>query len=538
MFFLPNTYIHNETVYVSLDNLLINVRSIELLHDGWLEQQLVESHVLIIVKSGMGRLMMGINEYILKQDAVHIAVPGQTIGVSRAEADELDLYVIKFDVFRDRMSVEIFPMKGELLIYPQTEMVILCELMNSCYRSEQSLERFRGQSVFQELLYLIIKNIRQLPDLDSRGAMDRTKAYIESHYHESLTIQLLARMAEISPKYYVNLFKKIYYKSTIDYVTEVRINNAKKLMVHSDVRLRDIAHQVGYNDEFYFSRIFKKVVGVSPKAYMKNRRRKIVAYSSGVLGQLLALDIIPYGAPLHPKWSGYYYKMYRADIQLHLSAYRYDEDWESNIEAITHAEPDMIISIDILQPVEKERLESVAPVIYIPWIDKNWREQLQLTAEYLGVSQEAEAWILNYDKKVKFARERLNRELRDDTILIMSIYKQTYFLCPARGMKEVLYDDLQLKLVPQVHPFECKQPLTIDQLVELDADRILLNICQEPESLDHWRSLQTSSLWQNLKAVRRNHVYYISSDPWREYSAYACERIVDDMLRIMDGDRP
>ncbi|MDT2258386.1 helix-turn-helix domain-containing protein [Paenibacillus larvae] len=44
----------------------------------------------------------------------------------------------------------------------------------------------------------------------------------------------------------------------MDYVTEVRVNSAKKLMVRSDARLRDIAHQVGYNDEFYFSRKFKK----------------------------------------------------------------------------------------------------------------------------------------------------------------------------------------------------------------------------------------------------------------------------------------
>ncbi|MDT2302956.1 AraC family transcriptional regulator [Paenibacillus larvae] len=103
-----------------------------------------------------------------------------------------------------------------------------------------------------------MKNFRLQPDSDSRTALDRTRSYMDNHYNENLTIEQLAHMAEVSPKYFVDLFKKTYGKSAMDYVTEVRVNSAKKLMVRSDARLRDIAHQVGYNDEFYFSRKFKK----------------------------------------------------------------------------------------------------------------------------------------------------------------------------------------------------------------------------------------------------------------------------------------
>ncbi|MDT2273883.1 ABC transporter substrate-binding protein [Paenibacillus larvae] len=100
---------------------------------------------------------------------------------------------------------------------------------------------------------------------------------------------------------------------------------------------------------------------------MKNRRRKIAAYSAPILGQLLALNIIPFAAPLHPKWSAYYYKMYRTDIPVHLSAYRFNQDWESNIEALMSASPDLIIcSRDNLHPDEKEKLEQIAPVFLFP----------------------------------------------------------------------------------------------------------------------------------------------------------------------------
>ncbi|HEY2491360.1 MAG TPA: AraC family transcriptional regulator [Paenibacillus sp.] len=535
---MSNTFLHDEHVDVSLDHLLFKVRSIEHLRGGQMEQQLIDSHVLIIVKNGVGRLTMDLHDYLLKKDIVHIALPGQTIGVSSKEVDGLDLYVIKFEVFRDAVPMDSCPLKGEILIYPQTQPIILCDLMYTHCRSDLALERFRGQFVFQELLYWIMTNIRLSPETDSRTALDRTKAYIESHYNENLTIEQLARMAKVSPKYYVDLFKKTYGKSAIDYVTEVRVNCAKQFMVQSDARLRDIAHQVGYNDEFYFSRKFKQEVGVSPTAYMKNRRRKIVAYSTPILGQLLALKMIPYAAPLHPKWSAYYYKMYRKDIPLHLSGYRFNKDWEANIEALSQSGPDMIISLDNLDSHEKEKLEEIAPVSFIPLMDKNWREQLQLTAQLLEVSQEAESWLHNYDQKVKFARGRLSQILSDDTVLVMSVHKECYYLCPARGMRDVLYDDLQLNPPSGFDPAKYNQIMTADQLTQFDADRILLNICQEPESLRYWELFQSSSLWQDLKAVRRNHVHFISSDPWREYSAYACERIVDDLLKLLDGDRP
>lgn len=531
--------LQNENIYASLDELWFKLRGAELLRDGRMEQQLIESHVLIIVKNGEGHLTIDLQEYRLRQEAMHIALPGQTIGAAAEAGSELDLYVIKFDVIPDSKLKEDFQLKGEIPVYPDPQMVILSEFIYAYSRSEHPLERFRGQSAFQELLYWIMKNIRLQPESDSRTALDRTKAYIDNHYNENLTIEQLARMAEVSPKYFVDLFKKTYGKSAIDYVTEVRVRHAKRFMVQSDAKLRDIAHQVGYSDEFYFSRKFKKEVGVSPTVYMKNRRRKIVAYESSVLGQLLPLNIIPFAAPLHPKWTAYYYKMYRSEIPVHLSAYRFNEDWQSNIEALMHAGPDLIIgSRENLHEEEMEKLERVAPVFIIPDLEKNWRQQFGLIAQLLGASHEADSWLQGYDRKVKDARDRLERDLKNETVLVMSIHKQSYYLCPTRGMRDVLYHELELNPVPGYNPAEYNQVISADQIAKFDADRILVNVCQEPESLSHWQSLQSSRLWQDLRAVRKNHVYCISSDPWREYSAYASERMVDDLLKFLYGDHP
>ncbi|RKN84764.1 AraC family transcriptional regulator [Paenibacillus ginsengarvi] len=510
------------------DDIWIKLRSTDLL-SGELEHRLVSSHMLLLSRTGGGRLTIDVTEYTLRPDTAYFICPGQTIGVAVHDKDGPELFAFQYDVFRDGEADHAFPYAGEVPIYPEQQIGALCELVYGSSRHDNSLERFRGQSAFQELLYWIAKQTRRRTT-DSRAAIDRTKAYIDSHYGESITIDQLARMAEISSKYYVDLFKRTYGLSAIDYLTEVRVTAAKRLMARSGALLRNIAQQVGYGDEFYFSRKFKQETGVSPTVYMKNRRRKIAVYSSPILGHLLALDIIPYAAPLHPKWTAHYYKLFKSDIPLHLSAYRYNMHWESNLAKLAAAAPDLILGCDTLTGGEKDQLETIAPVVYVPYKERGWREQLRITAEAVDATREAEMWMQRYESKVTAAKRRLERQLGGQRVVAMSLFQQTIRLSPTAGMRDVLYGDLALLPPAGIDPGRKGEAITLDGLAAYDADRIMLNICQEPESLAEWERLQQLPEWLGIKAVRSGAVTLIASDPWREYSASACERMVDDMV--------
>jgi AraC family transcriptional regulator, transcriptional activator for feuABC-ybbA operon len=528
---LITTMMDSEHICRVLEQFWFKLRGVDIARFGGMEPQLLNTHVLVLSKHGEGRLAIDYTEYRLGEGAVHVAAPGQTIGMAAEEGQEAEVYVIRFDIQSDGEPEAEFPLRGEVPVHREAPTVVLCEILYEKSRSELRSERLLAQASFHELLCGVAANIRLLPD-DPRAALERTKAYIDNHFHENLTIGKLARMADISPKYYVDLFKKTYAQSTIDYITEVRIRHAKRMMLQADARLRDIAQQVGYSDEFYFSRKFKQQIGVAPTVYMKKRRRKIVAYTPGIAGHMLALGQIPYAAPLHPKWTAHYYEKYRFDIPHHLSAYRYNKDWKTNIEALYAAKPELVIcDSEYLQPEEKSCLESAAEVKYISGRDHNWREQFRLTSRYIGAEPEAEIWLSAYEHKAAAARERLQKLLSGEAFFIMCIHKDCYYPCTCRGMNEVLYDDLQLNRAPYPAGHSGRQEMSLEELARLEPDRILLNVCQEQESLQAWESVQASRLWSDMKAVRRNHVYPISSDPWREYSAYACERMIDDLMK-------
>ncbi|CAN7389343.1 response regulator [Paenibacillus sp. LjRoot153] len=94
-----------------------------------------------------------------------------------------------------------------------------------------------------------------------------TKQFINKHYKEELSLEKVAEYLQLSPAYLSNLFKKETGQNFIDYLTEVRIGRAKFLLKTTDLKNAEIAREVGYADEYYFSKVFKKNVGESPLKY-------------------------------------------------------------------------------------------------------------------------------------------------------------------------------------------------------------------------------------------------------------------------------
>ncbi|WP_258525397.1 response regulator [Paenibacillus sp. YN15] len=98
----------------------------------------------------------------------------------------------------------------------------------------------------------------------------RIKAFIQSHYgNHELKIQDIAGEVHFSPAYISYLFKKETGANLWDYVSEVRMEEAKRLLAGTDMKRYEISYQVGYQSPEHFSRMFKRLEGVSPADYRK-----------------------------------------------------------------------------------------------------------------------------------------------------------------------------------------------------------------------------------------------------------------------------
>lgn len=103
---------------------------------------------------------------------------------------------------------------------------------------------------------------------DSRPVREAMQ-YIQVHYSEKIQMDELAAQFYFTPSYFSELFKKKTGKTFTDYLTEVRMNNAKQLLRDSSLPVRLVAEKVGYKDVKYFSQQFMRLVGIKPSEYRR-----------------------------------------------------------------------------------------------------------------------------------------------------------------------------------------------------------------------------------------------------------------------------
>ncbi len=91
--------------------------------------------------------------------------------------------------------------------------------------------------------------------------------YVNSNYNRDISLNSAAEHVFLSPVYLCRLFKKEIGKSFIKYVMEIRAEKAKELLRNPDMKIYEIAREVGYNDIRYFTKMFKCLEGVTPVQY-------------------------------------------------------------------------------------------------------------------------------------------------------------------------------------------------------------------------------------------------------------------------------
>lgn len=123
------------------------------------------------------------------------------------------------------------------------------------------------------LLIWHTKNVEHIkPDLNRR--VELSINYMQQHLAKPLHVATLAGLINISPSYYAVLFKRQTGYSPIDYFIRLRMKHACSLLESTSLHVKEIAASLGYDDPFYFSRVFRTVVRNSPSEYRRSRRKE------------------------------------------------------------------------------------------------------------------------------------------------------------------------------------------------------------------------------------------------------------------------
>ncbi|WP_143762603.1 MULTISPECIES: helix-turn-helix domain-containing protein [unclassified Cohnella] len=110
--------------------------------------------------------------------------------------------------------------------------------------------------------------LTELPNIERlKSELRETIRYIEEHYQEDISLQEIAASIPMSESNFSRLFKKQTGVSFVEYLTQLRMEKAKELLLRPDEKVYEIALAVGYQDSRYFSQIFRKYTGDTPSEY-------------------------------------------------------------------------------------------------------------------------------------------------------------------------------------------------------------------------------------------------------------------------------
>jgi AraC-like DNA-binding protein len=140
-------------------------------------------------------------------------------------------------------------------------------------RTDHSLFSFCSlQSLAMAVLSVAFKNHSPADDTKKLNELYRFKdvvLFMDTHYHLNPPLEELASKMGMAPEYFHRQFKKLFTTTPHEYMFKRRISKARNLLKKTNLQIQEIAQECGYDNPFYFSRIFTKQLGISPTEYRK-----------------------------------------------------------------------------------------------------------------------------------------------------------------------------------------------------------------------------------------------------------------------------
>jgi AraC-like DNA-binding protein len=136
---------------------------------------------------------------------------------------------------------------------------------------KQYQSAIRLLSIFAQHLSMVSNQVLVQQQNAEPPMITKAKEFIRQHQNEALSLGQVARAVNTSTFYFCKMFKKVTGLNFTDYVARVRIEKAKNLLLNPNLRVSEIAYEVGFQSLTHFNRVFKKIVGQSPTRYRGQR---------------------------------------------------------------------------------------------------------------------------------------------------------------------------------------------------------------------------------------------------------------------------
>ncbi|WP_332630462.1 AraC family transcriptional regulator [Halalkalibacter flavus] len=156
------------------------------------------------------------------------------------------------------------------------------ETLFSMIFEESTIQAQGHKTISENFLTSIILLIQRMVQLDNINPTKsdtvvlalQIKEYLDKNYHKHLTLNEIAREFHMNPYYLSHVFNDMYNDSPINYLISRRMGEGKRLLINTNMKVREIASLLGYENPNYFTRIFTKTMGESPLQFKRSETKE------------------------------------------------------------------------------------------------------------------------------------------------------------------------------------------------------------------------------------------------------------------------
>ena len=215
--------------------------------------------IIIVLKGSFNCTISG-NDYHAAENDIFVFEKNEKF--KREVISPIECVYIQFDKFPVDLKSGI--MKINDLIRKESSIAYLAEAVRNC---DDSVARHFLKDIF------ILNNHPAINALSVNDeVVEKCIDFLKSNYGEFISLDMLAEKFGISKQWLIARFNECTGKSPMKYLSEIRVQNAKSLLINSALPVGLVAMQCGFENVYYFSNAFKKYTNVSPTCYRKNFR--------------------------------------------------------------------------------------------------------------------------------------------------------------------------------------------------------------------------------------------------------------------------
>ncbi len=232
-----------------------------------------------LILSGKVKHTLNGKDYILEKGDVCLLTPADFHEIEVIEKAEI--YNVSFDTLSvpSDFAMHVFESTQRVFTPFEKDFSTLCllsELLCGLFPMEVNFDEKYASlllEAFTNRLGRLIYPSQNIQNYGAQSEIQKSVVYLHTHFRDNPSLALLASVCHLSPGYFSSLFKSITGKNVSQYLTELRIDYAKRLLLATNLSVTDICFSCGYGSLSNFMKAFKNCAGISPLCFRKNEKK-------------------------------------------------------------------------------------------------------------------------------------------------------------------------------------------------------------------------------------------------------------------------